>query len=316
MNKSEVAIRAIMICILLTASTTLGVTQERLDDMTELSFTVLPVKTRVLPFETLEFVFTLCNETGQTKRVEGGFEPFILCPVNRETVDDTETLADGMRWDVYGPDNTLLMPPVFASKSFAPGEAITRVKVLGYEKGKHKLARPGRHLFKGQIDRLISNTVEIVVEEPEGIDKAAHEYLQQYSLHYYLHAIGGLAPDQATVEKIEMFISRFRGSQYAEMAKLGLALRWVRGVEGKKDLEQARSLLQEVAKSSDEARAARAYYYLGQLAEEQGQLMDAHQYYSRAVSLKVDPYIEYVTKEAQAKIEPRLSPPPRRQRRR
>jgi tetratricopeptide (TPR) repeat protein len=273
-----------------------------------------PVKSQVLPFESIEFVFTVRNETERVKkRVAGSWSPSVFYPVERDWFNDPQGIeADGIKWKGYKPDLEAFEQPPFSIPSFAPGEVRTWVKVLEYEKQEHKLARPGRYVFKGAIVRgLESNKVEIIVKEPNEVDKAAYEYLQQQPLHYFFHeqTIAKYSYGQATVEAMERFITRFQASQYAEIAKLGLALMWKRGVEGKKDLEQARSLLQEVVKSSDEARAARAYYYLGQLAEEQGELMDAHQYYGYALSLKVDPYIEYVAKEAQTKLEPRLSPP-------
>jgi hypothetical protein len=271
----------------------------------------------MLPLEILEFVFTIGNKTEEPKRVKGVFRTRIVYPGKETSRNEAESIeADGIRWHDYIPEPHGFMTPGSNILSFLPGETRIWIHVLGYEKGGHKLARPGQYRFRGALDNVLSSEVIIVVQEPNGIDKAAYEYLQRYPLHYYFSEWTRPGHDQAAVEEMQRFISRFQGSQYAEMAQLGLALMWMKGVEGKKDLEQARSLLQEVVKSSDKARAARAYYYLGQLAEEQGELMDAHQYYSYALSLKVDPYIEYVAKEAQAKIEPRLSPPkPRRPRR-
>jgi hypothetical protein len=291
--------------------------QGKLDEIKALGFTVMPSKTSVLPFETLELVFTLRNETDRVRHVEADLRPLIFYIASRDELDNSETLeADGLRWHVCETGSWLLISPSSHAVTLGPGESLTRFKVLAYEKGEHKLPRPGRYLFKGMMDKLISKTVEIVVLEPQGVDMAAYEYLQRYPLHHYFSNWTRPSRDQVVVEEMEQFIARFRGSQYAEMAQLGLALMWMKGVDGKRDLERARSLLREAVKSSDEARAARAYYYLGQLAEEQGELIDAHQYYTGALSLKVDPYIEYVAKEAQAKIEPRLSPPkPRRPRR-
>jgi hypothetical protein len=308
MNKGKwiIALPA-LIAILAIPSTA----QRSSEGKTGLSCTMIPVKTEVLPFETIEFMFTVRNETDTPNRVNLTFDPWILYPARKSKVDGGQGSNEGgIGWKAYRGD-TEWTCQLFSQKfSLAPGEVRTTFELLEYEKHEHKLAFPGRYLFKGRVDGwLACNEVQITVRGLEGVDERAYEYLQQHPLHFFFHSQTMVRYDKVTVEMMKQFIARFQGSQYAEMAQLGLALMWMKGVEGKKDLEQARSLLQEVVKSSDEARAARAYYYLGQLAEEQGELMDAHQYYSYALSLKVDPYIEYVAKEAQTKLEPRLSPP-------
>jgi hypothetical protein len=302
-----------VICTLLILWVAAVATQREPLDITRLSFAVTPVKTRVLPFETLEFVFTVRNRTGEVRRVEADFRPLILHPARGRALSDPQVLeADGTKWEVCETGTSLLMPPSLHVVTLAPGEAITRIRVLASENGEHKLARPGRYQFKGMIDKLVSETVEIVVREPDGIERAAYEYLQKFPLHRYFSEWTRPSSDLDGVEGLEQFISRFQGSQYADMAKLGLAQMWMKGVEGKKDLELAQSLLVEVTSSSDQARAARVNYYLGQIAEEGGELIDAQQYYNQALTMKADPYVEFVVKEAQAKLEPRLAKPQRK----
>jgi hypothetical protein len=48
------------------------------------------------------------------------------------------------------------------------------------------------------------------------------------------------------------------------------------------------------------------------MAEERGELIEAQQYYNQALTMKADPYVEFVVKEAQAKLEPRLARPRRK----
>jgi tetratricopeptide (TPR) repeat protein len=173
------------------------------------------------------------------------------------------------------------------------------------------LKDPGTKLLRAQIGEIFSEPIQIRVKNPEGIDKEAYEFLKGGDLHRcfsertvkkYSHTF-----TQDTARRLEGFITRFAGSRYAQLARLGLGLMWMEGIEGEKDLERAESLLQNVASRADGDLAARAYYYLGRITEDQGRMIDADQHYGEALSLKIDPYFRHQAEQARKEIEKRLS---------
>jgi hypothetical protein len=285
-----------------------------------------------LPFESIGVLVIVSNPSDQGLSEFGSWDPFLF----------SAQATSPINWKQYTPEaEPMILPSLPSTLTLSPGESRVWVRHLDYESGgEHVFKDPGAKLIRAAIggfhvkptqlhltykelidrlksvrigDEIYSEPVQIMVKSPEGPDRDAYEFLRSSNLHRYFseHTVWKYRYTQETAQQLETFISRFHGSRYAHLARLGLALMWVQGIEGKKDSERAVSLLQQVARSADETLTAQAHYYLGKAAEEQGNLEDAQTYYSRALSLKRDPYFQHLAEQAKVRIEQRLSMPNR-----
>jgi hypothetical protein len=255
----------------------------------------------VLPFQSVGVVLVVRNEESRaitTRKAQ--WWPFLYL---------SGTSSEEAKWKQYVPMREPLgSPPPLAVLSLSPGGEKVWKLHLDYnalQQDSHVFAIPGQQWIKGQVGYLESSPIKVDIQRPQGVDAEAYSALTQSDLHKYLswHTANKFPYDHTSVQKLEEFIARYNGSQYAKLAKFGLAAMWVQGVEGKTDLTRAASLLHEIATSSDETLAARAYFFLGQLTEQQGDRIDAEHYYDKALRFKIDPYFNYLAKEAQIRIE-------------
>jgi tetratricopeptide (TPR) repeat protein len=257
-----------------------------------------------LPFESIGVLALVSNESGERVTEVRSWDTFMYWS------DRTEP---PLGWTQYVPDHEPMVAPATPKPlTLNPGESRAWARHLDYQSGRgHVLKSPGLNLLRAQIGEVDSEPIQIRIKEPQGIDREAYEFLKGSNLHRcfsertvrkYLNTF-----TQDTARQLEEFSTRFAGSRYAQLARLGLALMWMEGVEGKKDLEQAVSLLQSVTSRANDDLAARAYYYLGRIAEEQGGMIDADHHYVQALSLKIDPYFRHQAEQARKEIEKRLS---------
>jgi len=266
----------------------------------------------ILPYESIGVLIRLRNETAGLKRVVAAW---------RVSLGIGEITAEGVRWYGYDPDaEPIPGPPEPTAIELGPGESRTWIAHLDYHHpGRHVFEHPGRYKIKGALGYQIkgrengyfeSEAIEIRVREPQGADAQAYEFLRRTELHKFLseRTVHKYPYDHHVMESLEAFVMAFERSRYSELAQLGLALMWMHGVEGRRDLTKAQGLLTELSQRTRGAMAARVYYYLGEVAKQQGELIQAEQYYERALSLKIDPYFQYLVEKAQAKLELRRSP--------
>jgi tetratricopeptide (TPR) repeat protein len=263
----------------------------------------------VLPLQSVGVLLIVRNEGSRTITTQKTqWWPFLY--LNDASSSDT-------KWNQYTPAREPLpSPPPPTSLILNPGEQKVWKLHLDYnalQRDTHVFAIPGRYRIKGRIGYLESAFTHVLVRKPEGVDAEAYKTLNKGELHKYFswHTIEKYAYNQDAARDLEEFTTKHNTSSYADLAKLGLAYMWLKGVQGKRDIKQAASLLQEVARTADEDMTAQAYYYLGKVAEERGEFMDAQQYYSRALSLKINPYFKYLTEKAQVQVKQRLSQPRR-----
>jgi tetratricopeptide (TPR) repeat protein len=274
----------------------------------ELTMRVHMSDTTVLPLEPLWIRIIISNDTHKTIKHTTSWQIF-------RWIDEEKS------WKPYHPEYEPYQEPIQPYEiAFQPGESKSWLTYFDYMQGsgRHVFSQPGTQQIRVAVGDLTAQPITITVVKPDGEDFKAYKFLEGTKLAAYFNeaSLKRYGYTQETLRDLLEVARMFPMSKYAFYAKIGAALVGLRSVQGKVSPERSVKLLREVAQNSDESLASRAYYYLGKASEEQGDLMDAHQYYSRALSLKADPYIEFVAKEAQTNLEPRLSPPKTRRPRR
>ncbi len=181
---------------------------------------------KVLPFESLRVMITLRNETGELKRVVAPWATFLFVG---------EGNAEGVTWKQYTPDQEPIQePPAPSAISFKPGESKTWVAHLDYEHpGRHVFARPGKFKIKAHIGVFECDPVDVIVQDPQGIDAEAYEFLQKSDIHKFFseNTVRKYPYDRSTIQSLEKFIADFDGSQYSYFAQFGLGLLRMHGVK-------------------------------------------------------------------------------------
>lgn len=280
-----------------------------------------------LPFESIGVLVIVSNPSDRALSEFGSWDPLLFW---------AEQTISPLSWKQYTPDaEPQILPSPPNTLTLGPGQSRIWVRHLDYQwTATHVLKEPRPKLLRAAIggiyleptqihrpykelldklksvkigDEIYSQSIQIMVKNPDGIDRDAYEFLKSSELHKYFseHTISKYQYTRETIQQLEAFINRFQDSRYAYLARLGLALIWVQGINGKKDPQQAASLLQQVARSSDQVLAPQANYYLGKIAKSQGDIANAQRYYTRALSLNIDPYFKYLTEEAQVQVEQR-----------
>ncbi|PYV28667.1 MAG: hypothetical protein DMG27_00615 [Acidobacteria bacterium] len=256
-----------------------------------------PSAREVLPFETLWAAVYLKNWSNEPQTMTESLH--LLQFVRRD--------AGG--WRYYYPALTPISPP--PSRELVvlqPGEArtwlisfdfdaIDKDPRLRFASVKHVLDRPGKVHLVVTLGGIRCGDMTISVTQPQGQDARAYELLKQTDLpHYFANE----APSRwdpynyQNVARLEAFIRQFPDSRYRDYAELNLALMWKRGVEGKVNLAKATDLLTDLSNNGHDAMPARALYYLGEVAQQEGDVVRAKSYYQRAIEGKPDPYFRYI----------------------
>jgi hypothetical protein len=263
-----------------------------------ISTTIAVANDGVLPFESVDLMIALQNETSETKRVVAAW---------RSSIDIGEVKAGGVvQWRNYKQHNRpVVSPPRPSARTFAPGETKKFFVHLDYEEpaGAHAFARPGKYRLRAVVSydrRFISNEFEFVVGEPRGPDARAYEFLQKSDVHRYFseHGVSRYPRTRSNVRALERFIVAFDGSEYSSLARVGLALMWRQGVDGHTDLLKAKTLLTRVAQRANDPVAARASYYLGLMWREQGDAARAKEAFQAVLRSERDAYFVYLAEQA------------------
>lgn len=252
----------------------------------------------ILPFEPVGLVLTLRNETAERKRVMAAW---------RVSVGVGAVGANGVvKWGPYIAHNEpVTKPPARSPKNFEPNEAKVMFAHLDYmaPSGRHVFASPGRYRVKASAaldPGFISNEVEISVVEPQGRDAKAYEFLKKSDIHRYFseRTVAKYPRTSRNVRALESFIAEYDGSAYANLARLGLALMWMQGVNERIDLFKARESLTQVARKATGTVAARAHYYLGVTWKTQGHAARAREEFQAALGGDLDPYLRALAEQA------------------
>ncbi len=260
-----------------------------------------PSRTTVLPFEPFQIVVHLKNKTDHPQSITESWQVFRYVYV--------ETRG----WEMYYPENVpLLLPLPPKAVVLQPGEVHTWLTYFDFDahdEGRHVFARPGSVLLKVSIGRIDTEPLSITVVAPQGEDLRAYEFLEQTKLvRYFSKDFFDRYPyNQETISALETFIRNFSESTYKEYAQLALALMWMHGVEGKRDLTKAKDLLTDLSLRAKEHMTAQSYYYLGLIANEQGEGETAKHYYQRIIQEESDPYLHRLAEQALQKLLPSSS---------
>ena len=144
------------------------------------------------------------------------------------------------------------------------------------------------------------------MREPAGPDAKAYEFLKTSNLHRYFGE-GGVAKYPRTRRHalaLEQFIRSFDGSEYAALARVGLALMWMKGVDQKTDEAKAAELLTKAAQTAKEP--SRAYYHLGMLRLRQGDEARAKEAFQAASKVRPDGYYGFLAAQMLAPPQERM----------
>ena len=244
--------------------------------------------TEVLPFETLLAAIYLMNESDQPRTVTEEWDVFQF------------VLGENGKRTYYYPAGEPISPPSpVHSIVLNPREVKTWITYFDFDfhPVKHVFTHPGIVRVATSLGSTRCGSMTISVAQPQGQDARAYDFLKQTDLVHYL---ANRAPDRwyqynyQTVARLEAFIQQFPDSRYKDYAELNLALMWKQGVEGKVDLAKATDLLTDLSKHGHDAMPARALYYLGEVAQQEGDVVRAKSYYQRAIEGKPDPYFRYI----------------------
>jgi tetratricopeptide (TPR) repeat protein len=292
-----------------------------------------PSSTEILPFEPLYLTISLVNEASE--ELDAEVVPHALARIG--ILDDRQ-----IKWGDPFAERAPSGPPLPPRRiKLSPNERLTLFRPIHTDTPTPQRAfiqAPGTFYVQGILlganQRFESEPVKVRILEPQGSDAAAYKYLRTkgmgfgavtlppalrksheqsgnalptYGLHeiFFFENIFGWDYGQEAIDELLKFADEFPKSRYAQYARLGAGLIRLYTHSDQRDLEKAASLFQEVARTSDEDMTAQAYYYLGKVAEERGEFMDAQQYYSRALSLKINPYFKYLTEKAQVQVKQR-----------
>ena len=252
---------------------------------------------RVLPYESVTLLLVLQNETNEPKKVVAAW---------RISIDIGEaTAGDVIAWRNYQPHNEpLVRPPLPTAKTFAPNEAKKYFAHVDYEEptGRHAFAQPGKYKLRARASydgRFVSNEIEFVVSAPQGLDAKAYEFLQTSDVHRYFseQGVNKYPRTRRNVRALESFIAAYDGSTYSSLARVGLALMWKQGVDGRTDLVKAKALLMQVAQKANDPVAAAAHYYLGLMLRAQGDTVRAKEAFQAGLRSKPDTYFGYLIEQ-------------------
>lgn len=252
----------------------------------------------ILPFEPVGLLLTLRNETAENKRVVAAW---------RVSAGFAEAAAGGaVEWHPYIPHNEpITKPPARSPKDFAQNEAKSLFTQLDYAapSGRHVFANPGRYRVKASAaldPGFLSNELDIVVVNPQGPDARACEFLKSSNVHRYFgeNGVSKYPRTSREVLALEKFISEYDGSRYADLARIGLGLMWMKGVNQRVDIFKARTPLTQVAQKAAVPLAARAHYYLGLTWQAQGDAARARAEFEAALGGDPDPYFKALAEQA------------------
>lgn len=265
--------------------------------------TIVASRQSVLPYEPLSVLLLLRNDTAEDKRVVASWRSFLAIG---------EVTPDGIKWRDYLADNEPMpRPPLPSAKNLAPGKVEKQRAHIDYEapSGEHVFANPGRYLLKGVASqgpasdggRFMSDEIEITVRTPQGVDAKAYEFLRKSYLHHFFgeYTVHKYQYDHKTVDDMERFIADFDGSEYSNIARMGLAFMWLRGVEGRQDRARAVDLLTQVADRAGYPLSSAAEYHLGViLSDPQSKAAQADSHFRKVLSGTPSPYFRYLAEEA------------------
>lgn len=255
----------------------------------------------VLPFEPVSVLLLLRNDSKETSK---------LVASRYSIVEVGEATPQGPRWKVYekfydrfgagppSPPFEMALPPDYLSDFFF------ELNFHG-STGEHVFARPGSYKVKGSLgnaDSLVSDAVDITVEQPVGVDAKGYQFLKTSPVRKVLseNQITYFPYTTRTTEASEKFIAAFGNSKYGNLARIGLALMWLKGVGDKQDLSKTTALLTHVTEKAQEPLVSRAYYYLGVAALAQQQEAKASEYFRKSLQGKPDRFFKYLGERALA----------------
>jgi len=262
----------------------------------------------ILPYESLGVLVTVTNDSLDKIVATNSWGPGLrVAP---------ETKADVTWIEYHGDLEPLIRPTPAEPREFAAGDRMVYTIWLYYQGGRHVFAAPGNYQLSASVGGIQSAPVTITVQQPTGFDSGAFEFLRDSDKHFlpryfsewtvdrfHLSDVGKItaagqrlardpnypyAYDSAVPAALESFVSGYDGSRYADLARLGLAAIWMRGVEGKPDLAKAKKLLTQLAARTGQPVAYEANYSLGKLNELSNDSLLAARYYDRALTLGAD----------------------------
>lgn len=259
--------------------------------------TMVVSRQEVLPFEPVAVLLLLRNETAKSKRVIASW---------RSILSIGEETENGIRWRGFRADNEpFAKPPAATAKDFSPGQVRGVRGHVDYEapSGVHLFARPGRYLLKGVASangQFGSEPIAIVVLNPEGANAPAYQYLKSSKIHQCFgeYTIPRYTCQSAAVRELEQFIADFDGSDYSHIARTGLAMMWLRGVEGKQDFARAQELLTEVSQRARAPLSYEAEYYLGVIATQQKETARARVQFQKVAQGQPTLYFKFLAEES------------------
>lgn len=260
-----------------------------------------------LPFEPGGVVVHVRNEGATAKTLQ-------WWPVG---VSVRDAAGERSEWEWYhrwGEPREVPPPPEATRVVLQPGDVFEQPLFLDYSTytGEHVFARPGAYEVRGDVGRLHSDPVRVDVRKPEGEDAKAYEALSakgpegargtnpERSLLpvTFLDRLPRMLFEERFARALGAFAAAYPRSAYAAFARVGLAIAWIQGVDGRRDLPRARELLLGVSRESDHRLAARALYYLGIAAQKAGDQKAAKDWYSKALAAKPDPFYAYLADRA------------------
>lgn len=197
-----------------------------------------------------------------------------------------------------------------------PGETTTTPLFVDYDTrtSEHVFPQLGAYEIKAHVSSIESEVLRIEVRKPEWLDAIAYQALvkrppEREDTAALLRSMLPLVfaerwpifsrEDTILIEDaLAEFAAAHRGSTYATFARLGLAIAWIQGVDGKVDVAKAQEVLLPLSRIPDRPLAARALYYLGIASRKARDTEAATQYYKGALQAGPDPFYAYLCEQA------------------
>lgn len=185
------------------------------EDTSKISFEVLLGKTDLLPLEPVLVKFNFTNRTAETLEIS---EPNLVKDLRMKSRSNgrTEIVTKLFNYYISGPS---------ATRVLNPGETIQELIIFEPSEGMFKT--PGEYEAQFFLDypneRIWSNPVNIVVNEPKGVDKEAYDFIRANSLSECVLFNSNRNNIAMTKSLHEEFINRFGTSRYYEYAVLCLS---------------------------------------------------------------------------------------------
>lgn len=181
----------------------------------KLSFEVELNKTTYLPFEPIFVKFTLSNQTNNSLAIDP--PEFLLHSSLKITNPQNKTILIARIMNGTGGGERLPGPiPKLQPRQFYEEEAMPAINPEVFSaSGHYQLQFVLRNPYGG-VETIESNTVDITIKKPSGINKEAYNFLEKNGKDIWFLKM--LLEDEKGIEILKIFVEKHSQSDYGEYA--------------------------------------------------------------------------------------------------